>query len=208
MAVSKISACHASPPTGASARPRPPGRRGTHLASVSARARRAAVQVHGKRAASGRVGLQPGLSAVARSGQDPPPASSAGLPSRRGAVRQVGPGSWMEQRHMGERWPKRARFGRRRRDPSATTDSRRSLRSRAAARLDAAARHGAATRSNSSNRRGIVSPVGSKSIARFGRGRMNRKRVWSGGRTSAISCAAAPWPFEVDIFLPPMLRNS
>ena len=28
------------------------------------------------------------------------------------------------------------------------------------------------------------------------------------GSTSAIVCAAAPWPFEVDIFLPPMLRNS
>ena len=46
------------------------------------------------------------------------------------------------------------------------------------------------------------------SIAWFGRGRRNRKRSCSGGTTSAIVCAAAPRPFDVDIFLPPMLRNS
>ena len=48
-------------------------------------------------------------------------------------------------------------------------------------------------RSNSSNRRGIVSPAGSKSIALLGRWRRNRKRGRVGGRISAISCAAAPF---------------
>ena len=67
----------------------------------------------------------------------------------------------------------------------------------------------AANRSNSSKRRGIASvPSGSNSITWFGRGRMNRNRSCSGGTTSAISWAAAPRPFEVDIFLPPMFRNS
>src|SRR6185369_12835535 len=41
-----------------------------------------------------------------------------------------------------------------------------------------------------------------------GRGRMNRNRSCSGGTTSAISWAAAPRPFEVDISLPPLFRNS
>ena len=67
----------------------------------------------------------------------------------------------------------------------------------------------AANLSNSSKRRGIASvPSGSNSIAWFGRGRRNRKRSCSGGMTSTISWAAAPRPLEVDIFLPPMLRNS
>ena len=65
----------------------------------------------------------------------------------------------------------------------------------------------AASRSNSSNRRGIASPSGSNSMAPFGRWRTNRKRSCSGGSTSAIAWAA-PRPFEVDIFLPPMFRNS
>src|SRR5688572_6306750 len=45
-------------------------------------------------------------------------------------------------------------------------------------------------------------------MAWFGRWRRKRKRSCSGGTTSAIECAAAPRPLDVDIFLPPMLRNS
>ena len=67
----------------------------------------------------------------------------------------------------------------------------------------------AANLSNSSNSRGTASvPSGSNSIAWFGRGRRNRKRSCSGGMTSAIVWAAAPTPLELDIFLPPRLRNS
>ena len=51
-------------------------------------------------------------------------------------------------------------------------------------------------------------PSGSNSIAWFGRGRRNRKRSCSGGIISAIECAAAPRPLDVDILRPPMLRNS
>ena len=51
-------------------------------------------------------------------------------------------------------------------------------------------------------------PSGSKSIALSGRGRTNRNRVCSGGTISVNRWAAAPRPFEVDIFRPPMLRNS
>ena len=39
-------------------------------------------------------------------------------------------------------------------------------------------------------------------------GRRNRSRSCSGGTTSTIWWAAAPRPFEVDIFRPPMFRNS
>src|SRR4029079_8104341 len=45
-------------------------------------------------------------------------------------------------------------------------------------------------------------------MAWLGLGRRNRKRSCSGGTTSAISWAAAPRPLDVDIFLPPMFRNS
>src|SRR6185503_399488 len=63
--------------------------------------------------------------------------------------------------------------------------------------------------SNSSNRRGIASvPSGSNSIAWFGRGRRNSSRSCSGGTTSVICVAVAPSPLDVDIFRPPIFRNS
>ena len=51
-------------------------------------------------------------------------------------------------------------------------------------------------------------PSGSNSMADSGRLRTNRKRSCSGGMTWPIVCAAAPTPFEVDIFRPPRFRNS
>ena len=51
-------------------------------------------------------------------------------------------------------------------------------------------------------------PSGSKSSAVSGRWRTNRNRTCSGGTTLPMVWAAAPRPFDVDIFLPPMLRNS
>ena len=51
-------------------------------------------------------------------------------------------------------------------------------------------------------------PSGSKSSAVSGRWRTNRNRSCSGGTTLPMVWAAAPRPLDVDIFLPPMLRNS
>ena len=115
-----------------------------------------------------------------------------------------------EQREVREGRPEGAPPRPRRPRPGRAASSGTSPRSRAAiSPLTSRPAVAAANRSNSSNRRGTASvPSGSNSMAWFGRGRRNRKRSCSGGMTSAIVCAAAPRPLEVDIFLPPMLRNS
>ena len=115
-----------------------------------------------------------------------------------------------EQREVGEGRPEGGRLGR---DVGVRVEQRVAEGRLVAGRqlaLDLAA-GGRRRRTGRTRRTGAGSRPcrpGSNSIAWFGRGRRNRKRSCSGGTTSAIVCAAAPRPFEVDIFLPPMLRNS
>jgi hypothetical protein len=126
-------------------------------------------------------------------------------PSARAATST--PGIWIERREVREREPEGARLGL---DVGVRIEQRVAEDVREARRqlaLDVAP--GVARRAVElvEQARDRVGAVGSNSIAWFGRGRRNRSRAARRHDLGDL-WRRAPRPFEVDIFLPPMLRNS